>query len=158
MLHLILFSGSAVDPERIKCADVDNVSVVFGSENWQGFKLPELEDCSCTIDFSFDYMLKYSANNLIECADNVSCQPAIIYDNTINNVNCLNFVAFTNTEEESQILQNNFNDSENVGDEYVIWNNTNVLEPNTECCNAIGGNVVSVSQWATTNQIWVFSN
>jgi len=147
--------SSAVDPERIKCADVDNVSVVFGSENWQGFKLPELEDCSCTIDFSFDYMLKYSANNLIECADNVSCQPAIIYDNTINNVNCLNFVAFTNTEEESQILQNNFNDSENVGDEYVIWNNTNVLEPNTECCNAIGGNVVSVSQWATTNQIWV---
>ncbi len=147
--------SSAVDPERIKCADVDNVSVVFGSENWQGFKLPELEDCSCTIDFSFDYMLKYNANNLIECADNISCQPAIIYDNTINNLNCLNFVAFTNTEEESQILQNNFNDSENVGDEYIIWNNTNVLEPNTECCNAIGGNVVSVSQWATTNQIWV---
>ena len=147
--------SAAVDSNYIGCNNFNNVSVIFGSENWQGFKLPELEDCSCTIDFSFDYMLKYNANKLIECADNISCHPAIIYDNTINNVNCLNFVAFTNTDEESQTLQNNFNDNENFESEYIIWNNTNVLEPDVECCNAIGGNVVSVTQWASNNQIWV---
>ena len=147
--------SAAVDPNYIKCGEVDDVSVVFASNKWQGFTLPELEDCSCTIDFSFDYMLKYEARNLIQCADNISCHPAIIYDNTINNVNCLNFVAFTNTDEESQILQSNFNDSEDLNSEYVIWNNTNVLEPDVECCNAIGGNVVSVTQWASTNQTWV---
>ena len=104
-------------------------------------------------------MLKYEAENLIQCADNISCHPAIIYDNTINNVNCLNFVAFTNTKRESKILQNNFNDlpifGADLNSEYVIWNNTNVLEPDVECCNAIGGNVVSVTQWAQTNQVWV---
>ena len=146
---------TAVDPNRIVCDKVDNVSIVFASEKWQGFKLPELEDCSCTIDFSFDYMLKYNTGNLIECANTISCHPAIIYDNTINNINCLNFVAFTNTDEESQTLQNNFNDNENVTEEYVIWQNTNVLEPNNECCNAIGGNVVPFSQWASINSTWV---
>ena len=147
--------SAAVDPNYIRCGEVDDVSVVFASNKWQGFTLPELEDCSCTIDFSFDYMLKYEARNLIQCADNISCHPAIIYDNTINNVNCLNFVAFTNTDEESQLLQSNFNDREVLDEEYVIWNNTNVLEPDVECCNAIGGNVVSVTQWSNTNQSWV---
>ena len=147
--------SAAVDPNRVGCDDFNNVSVVFGSENWQGFKLPELEDCSCTIDFSFDYMLKYDAGNLIECANNISCNPAIIHDNTISNINCLNFVAFTNSIDESQTLQGNFNDREDVTEEYIIWQNTNVLEPNVECCNALGGNVVSVTQWASLNQNWV---
>ena len=150
----VVFSA-AVDPNRLPCNDINNVSVVFGSENWQGFKLPELEDCSCTIDFSFDYMLKYQASNLIQCADNISCNPAIIHDNTISNINCLNFVAFTNSVDESQTLQGNFNDREDVTEEYIIWQNTNVLEPNIECCNALGGNVVSVTQWASVNQNWV---
>jgi len=150
----VVFSA-AVDPDRLLCNDINNVSVVFGSENWQGFKLPELEDCSCTIDFSFDYMLKYQARNLIQCADNISCNPAIIHDNTISNINCLNFIAFTNSVDESQTLQGNFNDREDVTEEYIVWQNTNVLEPNVECCNAMGGNVVSVTQWASVNQNWV---
>ena len=150
----VVFSA-AVDPDRLPCNDINNVSVVFGSENWQGFKLPELEDCSCTIDFSFDYMLKYQASNLIQCADNISCNPAIIHDNTISNINCLNFIAFTNSVDESQTLQGNFNDREDVTEEYIVWQNTNVLEPNVECCNAMGGNVVSVTQWASVNQNWV---
>jgi hypothetical protein len=150
----VVFSA-AVDPDRLPCNDINNVSVVFGSENWQGFKLPELEDCSCTIDFSFDYMLKYQASNLIQCADNISCNPAIIHDNTISNINCLNFIAFTNSVDESQTLQGNFNDIEDVTEEYIVWQNTNVLEPNVECCNAMGGNVVSVTQWASVNQNWV---
>jgi hypothetical protein len=159
---------AAVDPDRISCDKFNNVDVVFGSENWGGFKLPQLEDCSCTIDFSFDYMLKYEASKLIECADNISCHPAIFHDNTIDNINCLNFIAFTNSEEESEILQNNFNENDGNRlcrtctnntdantEEYVIWQNTNVLEPNVECCNAIGGNVVAFTEWAQINQNWI---
>ena len=146
-----------IDSNRLGCEDFNNVSVVFGSENWQGFKLPEfpvnettgevIEDCSCSIDFSFDYMLKYEASNLIECADNISCFPAIFYENSINNINCRNFISFTNSEEESQELLNNFPNGS--------WSGINVIEPNVECCTAIGGNVVSLNQWFNSNQIWV---
>jgi hypothetical protein len=58
---------AAVDSSRVGCDDINSVTVVFGSENWQGFKLPETVDCSCTVDFSFDYMLKYDVENLMEC-------------------------------------------------------------------------------------------
>ena len=146
---------AAVDPSRIGCGDFNSVAVVFASEKWKGFKLPQLDDCSCTIDFSFDYMLKYTADNLIKCADTISCNPAFIYDNTIDNIKCLNFVAFTNSNEESQNLQSNFNDSENLTAEYVIWQNSNILEPNTDCCRAVDGNVVAFTQWSGTNQTWV---
>jgi len=147
--------SAAIDTNLIPCDEVNNVSVVFASEKWKGFKLPELDDCSCTIDFSFDYMLKYEAKNLIECADNITCFPAIIYDNTITNINCLNFVAFTNSEEESKNLEINFNDILEPTEEYIIWQNTNILEPNTDCCIGIGGNVVSFNEWASSNQLWV---
>ena len=147
---------SAVDPNYVTCNNVNSVSVVFASENWKGFKLPEIEDCSCTIDFSFDYMIKYSAEDLIVCADNESCFPAIINKNTIENYNCLNFVTFTNSKEESEILENTFNTSEtDNGDNIEIWQNTNILEPNIECCSAINGQLVSYSQWQTVNQGWV---
>jgi hypothetical protein len=153
-----------VDPELVICQNFNNISVMFGSENWQGFKLPEfpvdettgevIEDCSCSIDFSFDYMLKYEASNLIECADNVSCFPAIFYENSVNNINCRNFISFTNNSEDSQELINRFNPSPLLSNDNT-WSGIDVNEPNVECCSAIGGNVVSVSQWATSNQIWV---
>ena len=153
--------SAAIDPNYIGCGEVNDVSIVFGSENYQGFRLPQfpvnestgevIEDCSCTIDFSFDYMLKYEASKLIECADNISCFPAIFYDNTFNNINCLNFVVFTSNLDDSQLLQNTFNTS----DGSVVWGDTNILPTNVECCNAIGGNVVSITQWSETNQTWV---
>ena len=77
---------AAVDNTRIGCDDVNNVSVTFASEKWQGFRLPELEDCSCTIDFSFDYMLKYNAENLMECTKKDPCNPSIFNDVSLNNI------------------------------------------------------------------------
>ena len=53
-------------------------------------------------------------------------------------------------------LINNFNSSSTPQEEYTIWqNNLCIVEPSSDCCNAIGGNVVSVNQWASTNQTWV---
>jgi hypothetical protein len=147
---------AAVDPNYVTCNNLNSVSVVFASENWKGFKLPELEDCSCTIDFSFDYMVKYNAEDLIRCADNESCFPAIINNNTLQNYNCLNFVVFTNSSEESGILETTFNSSDTDNSENIeIWQNTNILEPDNECCIAIGGNLVSKTQWNNLNQQWI---
>ena len=150
---------AAVDPSRIGCDDINNVSVVFGSEKWQGFKLPELTDCSCTIDFSLDYMLKYDVENLMECVKKDPCFPTIFNEVSLDNINCRNFAVFTSNEEdptEQNSLINNFGGVSTPEEEYEIWQNNNcIVEPSSDCCNAMGGNVVSVQSWASTNSIWV---
>jgi hypothetical protein len=107
-----IVTTAAVDRSRIGCDDINNVSVVFGSESWQGFKLPENSECSCTIDFSFDYMLKYEVENLIECVKKDPCYPTIFNEVSLNNIDCRNFIVFTSNEEDpvdSDSLINNFN-------------------------------------------------
>jgi hypothetical protein len=56
---------------------------------------------------------------------------------------------------ESSILENNFNDSEDVTEEYVIWQNTQQNEPIVECCNAVGGNITSLKESYSVNANWV---
>ena len=154
-----IVTSSAVDSSRVGCDDINNVSVVFGSENWSGFKLPEIVDCSCTVDFSFDYMLKYDVENLMECTGKDICYPTIFNEVSLDNIDCRNFIVFTDNEEDPtdpNSLINNFNSSSTPQEEYTIWqNNLCIVEPSSDCCTAIGGNVVSVNQWASTNQTWV---
>ena len=156
-----IVTSAAVDSSRIGrwCDDINNVSVVFGSENWSGFKLPEIVDCSCTVDFSFDYMLKYDVENLMECTGKDICYPTIFNEVSLDNIDCRNFIVFTTGQEDptdSNSLINNFNSSSTPQEEYTIWqNNLCIVEPSLDCCTAIGGNVVSVDEWASTNQIWV---
>jgi len=148
-------TNAVVDTNHIGCGSLDNVSIVFASEAWSGFKLPEVTDCSCKVDFSFDYMIKYQTENLKECVTRINCYPAIIHDNSLNSLNCMNFVSFTNSEENSSLLENNFNDNEDVTEEYVIWQNTQQNEPIVECCNAVGGNINQLKDWVTINSNWV---
>ena len=154
-------TSAAVDSSKIGkwCDDINNVAVVFGSENWQGFKLPEIVDCSCTVDFSFDYMLKYDVENLMECTQKDLCYPTIFNEVSLGNIDCRNFIVFTVDEEHpdnENSLINNFNSSSTPIEEYVVWsNNSCILEPSLDCCNAIGGNVVLVTSWAQTNINWV---
>jgi hypothetical protein len=150
---------AAVDPSRIGCDDINNVSVVFGSESWQGFKLPENSECSCSIDFSFDYMLKYEAENLMECVKKDPCYPTIFNEVSLNNIDCRNFIVFTSNEEDSSdpnSLINNFNSNSTSGEEFLIWQNNNcIINPPTDCCTSIGGNVTSTLQWEQSNDLWV---
>jgi hypothetical protein len=148
-------TNAVVDPNHIGCGSLDNVSIVFASEAWSGFKLPEVTDCSCKVDFSFDYMIKYQTENLKECVTRVDCYPAIIHDNSLNSLYCMNFVSFTNGVEDSSLLENNFNDNEDVTEEYVIWENTQQNEPIVECCNAVGGNITQMKDWYSVNTNWV---
>ena len=144
-------TNAVVDPNHIGCGSLDNVSIVFASEAWSGFKLPEVTDCSCKVDFSFDYMIKYQTENLNECVTRINCYPAIIHDNSLNSLSCMNFVSFTNSVEDSSLLENNFNDIEDVTEEYVIWQNTQQNEPTVECCNAVGGNITPMEVWYSVN-------
>ena len=137
-----------------------------------------IEDCSCKIDFSFDYMLKYNVKALQNCVfNNIDCFPGIItYNRNYSNINCLNFVIFTNSDEESQSLVNNFGGTpqnsyvigevkqpnyevEGGGGSFnqnqQIWQNSNILEPPLECCTAIGGEVVPYSQAQSLNNDWI---
>ena len=159
---------AAVDPERIGCGSVNDVSIVFGSNNWNGFKLPKLSDCSATVDFTFDYMLKFDVDKLKECQEKIDetlCFPALLYDNSFNHSpSCFNFAVFTNSQNDSTSLENNFFDQRDKTSNYYankyyqLWQNTNILEPDSECCNAIGGTMLSVPEYLNTNSEWYNRN
>ena len=96
---------AVVVPNRINCEEVSNVTVLFGSENDLGFQLPNDSECECSVDITFDYMLKYNAANLIQCASqNIGCEAAIINDATLECIWCKNFLTFTNSQTESSLL------------------------------------------------------
>ena len=145
--------------EMVACEDVKNVTILFGSENDLGFELPA-GDCQCEIDFTFDYMLKYDAHNLIECSHQyIGCEGAIINDNSYDCIDCANFITFTNNHEDSILLEQNFNDKEELTEELEIWQSVEQLEPTEECCNAAGGVVVPSdnnigADWWNTNHYW----
>jgi hypothetical protein len=61
--------------------------MVFGSENWSGFKLPEVTDCSTKVDISFDYMIKYNGDKLKDhiWSDEIGSQDSNFYKSHTTN-------------------------------------------------------------------------
>ena len=144
---------TAIDPNFIPCENVDDVTIVFGAENYNGFKLPQVKDCSCTINVEFDYMLKYDAANLISCAE-VICFPAVFDNLSQFNINCINFIPFTTSEDESDLLLQNF-DADPTTNEFDIWQDeVTQVEPDVECCQAFGGSLVEVENLDNTHELW----
>ena len=145
---------AVVDPNRIPCVETNNVNILFGSENYMGFKLPTDEDCECDINISLDYMLKYNANSLKNCLGDI-CNIGIINDLTINSLKCKNFLVFTNSEENALTLENNIN-NEDTQKNLEVWKNTVQIEPTVECCNALGGEIINSEQayWTEINSMW----
>jgi len=145
--------------EMVACEDVKNVTILFGSENDLGFELPA-GDCQCEIDVTFDYMLKYDAHNIIDCSHQyIGCEGAIINDNSYDCIDCANFITFTNNHEDSILLEQNFNDKEELTEELEIWQSVEQLEPTEECCNAAGGVILPKDYnigdiWWNTNHYW----
>lgn len=140
---------------HISCDDVDDVTILFGSENDLGFQLPEEKDCECSVDISFDYLLKYETENLNECVDGkIGCEVAILNKQTIENIDCRNFVTFTNNSEDSSKLSQNYpsyKDENETKNKIEVWQSTTQLEPSVECCNVMGGVVISnIKGWINT--------
>ena len=145
---------TAIDSNFIPCENVDDVTIVFGAENYNGFKLPQVKDCSCAVNIEFDYMLKYDAANLISCAE-VICFPAVFDNLSQFNINCINFIPFTTSEEESDLLLQNFDTDPNTN-EYTIWTQeVTQVEPDVECCESFGGSLVEVENLNTTHDLGI---
>jgi hypothetical protein len=173
-----------VDPDFITCTDVSDVKMVFAANEWNGFYLPKEVDGKCEIDIQADIMIKYDAESLLGCASNNTCgfhYPQ--YDNSLYDVNCMNWVTFTEYDNVLDDLRNNKQivdlnsviEWSEVNPNYVdlgdintsqyipyfddinidVWQTPGLQsEPNSGCCQALGGELVSTSEWGnihTTN-------
>ena len=150
---------AVVDPNHVKCENVDDVTILFGSENDLGFQLPEEKDCECSVDITFDYLLKYDTQNLMTCVgESFECTPAIINDKTIDNIYCYNFVTFTETKENSKILEKVYPSYKEpkTNEGVQVWNETVQVEPNIECCSVMGGVVIDANakNWISKIDDW----
>ena len=147
---------SVVDTNKIPCDDVKKPNILFGSENYLGFKLPTDEGCECDVEINLDYMLKYNSNKLYECTGNL-CNIGFINRLTLNGFNCRNFLVFTHDQEDATILENNIT-IENQNENIDIWENTTQLEPVKECCDSLGGQIINSEQpqWVEVNSQWTY--
>ena len=146
---------ACVDNTNIPCSELNDVKLVFGSNANDGFFLPENNE-SNEISIKFDYMIKYDAESLIDCAGIEICKiPLDLYDNSIYNLDCRNFIVFTQNEENKNILKENVNkiDSDIFSQNEIEKGNS----PN------VGDLVVSekdgipnlIPYWSTENlQVW----
>jgi hypothetical protein len=151
-------SNAIVQPGHVQCSDVDDVTILFGSENELGFQLPEEKDCECSVDISFDYILKYNVDNLKDCVgEGVVCEVAVLNDLTLNNIYCFNFIAFTDNDVNSKILEKTYpNTPINIDESIKVWQKTPQLEPSLECCTAMGGQIIEATHesWLSSIKEW----
>jgi hypothetical protein len=72
----------------------------------------------------------------------IPCIPTIFHDQTLESIYCPDFITFVSSEEESNLLLNNFDGT--AGEELVWENDVIQLNPPVECCEALGGTVQSL--------------
>ena len=73
--------------------------------------------------------------------NSIPCIPTIFHDQTLEGVYCPDFITFVSSEEESNLLLDNFNDADDI----KIWEeDVTQLNPPVECCEALGGTVQSL--------------
>ena len=73
---------------------------------------------------------------------NIPCLPTIFHDQTLESLFCPDFITFVSSEEESDLLLNNFDG--NDGEEEIWTKRVIQLNPPVECCEALGGQVVEL--------------
>ncbi len=145
---------ACVDNTTLPCTELKDVKLVFGSNGNNGFFLPENTE-SNEVTIKFDYMIKYNAEELINCANIEVCKiPLDLYNNSIYNLDCRNFIVFTQTEDNKNILKDNIN---YIDSDVFAQNDFSLNSPN------VGDLVVSeldgipnlIPYWSTQNlQVW----
>jgi hypothetical protein len=168
-----------VDPDFIKCDEIDDVKLIFSANEWNGFYLPVIEDAGvdCNIDIGADIMIRYDAQDLINCASKNNCGFHYSqYDNSLYDVDCMNWITFTEYDNVLDDLRNNKQivdlnqivEWEEINGDYIdlgdyntsqyvpYFDNNNISvwqtpglqsEPSQECCEALGGTIVDVNNW-----------
>ena len=172
---------ACIEPTHIPCGETKDIKLIFGTNGSDGFFLPENTD-SNEVTIKFDYMIKYNAESLINCAGIEVCPvPLDLYTNSIYNLDCRNFIVFTESEEYKNILEKNvlfidtdilptkgedldttLPDKDGIPNLIPYWDTNNIqvwqtpgiqqtIEENGECCTAYGGQYVSKDQWSAIN-------
>jgi hypothetical protein len=159
------------------CENLDDIKLVFGSVGSNGFLLPSEEEGECSINISMDVMVKYDANQLIECSQVKDCGPTLdLYNNSLFSLQCPNWITFNDIDGAVDLLSDNIqyteiNDVIGWGDinpqfapldgvntsSYIpfyedsnltVWQTEGMQdEPTTECCSALGGDLISKDEW-----------
>ena len=102
------YTSAAVTNPYINCSDIDDVKVIFASNQYNGFYLPLYVEGNNSIDISFDYMIKYDSETLYDCVGNYDrfCGlPAIFNRNSLNNIDCVNFAIFIDSVDSANATQ-----------------------------------------------------
>ena len=102
--------NACVDTNFIPCTDIKDLKLILGSNGFSGFYLPQTDQhgCDCELNIRFDYMIKYNAESLIACAGIDVCpMPLDLYTNSIYNLDCRNFIVFTEGEQFKNTLKDN---------------------------------------------------
>ena len=117
-------TGVGIRPNTSSLSDFTNVESQFASDSQIDYKVPP----DSTIGGS------------------IPCLPTIFHDQTLDSLYCPDFITFVSSEEESNLLLNNFGSHENIKEEFVVWENDVIqLNPPVECCEALGGTVQLLS-------------
>lgn len=172
---------ACVESTHIPCDDITDVKLVFGSNGQDGFFLPQNNE-SNEVTIKFDYMIKYDAESLINCAGIEICPiPLDLYTNSIYNLDCRNFIVFTEGEEYKNILDKNVKyidtdilssekdevdfsspDKDGIPNLIPYWDSNNIqvwqtpgiqqtIDDGGECCTAYGGQYVDKELWGAIN-------
>jgi hypothetical protein len=166
-----------INREVIPCDEVDEFKIIFGSNQFDGFYLPYEAEGECSVDISMDVMIKYDAERLLECAAVDDCGFNLdIYDNSLYNIKCPNWITFNDNGDAIDLLGQTVQlvETNQVIDwgsidpnlavldqintstyttyfedsDIAVWQTPGMQdEPTAECCSALGGDLIPADQW-----------
>jgi len=96
------------------------------------------------------HFLPDTTNNI----SNIPCLPTIFHDQSLESLWCPDFIVFVSSEEESDLLLNNFNG--NTDSDIIVWEEEVIqLNPPVECCEVLGGTVVELyGKESSYKELW----
>ena len=143
-----------VDPSYILCDDVADIKMVFGSNQWSGFNLPE-DNGDTDVEISMDVMVRFNADTLLNDCLVSTCGEPLININGIYDTECQNYIVFADNSDTRKLFNdakyNSYITDSETGQRKWIYGSESISlwqtpglqnEPSVECCEAFGGEVV----------------
>jgi len=165
-----IVTQKCVDASYIVCDDVADIKMVFGSNQWNGFNIPE-DDGNTDIEISMDIMVRFNADTLLNDCLESNCGVPFIDVNSIFDSGCQNYIVFTDDSTTYNKLRDSKINSFVVEGEtsqgkwvynsesISLWQTPGIQnEPSTECCEAFGGEVVGSQTYLDNGETIQFSD
>ncbi len=160
-----------VDSKYITCDEVADVKMVFASNEWSGFYLPE-DDGDTDVEISMDVMVKFNADTLLKECIKGDCGIPFIDINSTYDTACKNYVVFVNNDQDIKDIKTSKRKSLSVDSEtgqgkwiygsedIQTWQRTGLQnEPNVECCETgMLGEIVNSKEYLNNGKTLNFDN